>query len=96
MWVQAKMRAKRDGVLFAIRPSDIVIPTTCPVFGTRLTRTVKQSGPNSPSLDRLVPARGYIPENIRVISWRANDLKRDASRAELARLVDWMGSENLE
>jgi len=38
---------------------------------------------NSPSLDRVVPERGYTADNVRVISDHANRLKSDLSFAEL-------------
>ena len=43
---------------------------------------------NSPSVDRIDPKKGYTPDNIRVISWRANSLKSDASLKELQVLVE--------
>lgn len=44
---------------------------------------------NTPSLDRIVPHKGYVPDNVCVISWRANRLKSDASPAELRMLADY-------
>lgn len=41
---------------------------------------------NSPSIDRIDPAKGYIKGNIAVISWRANMLKNNMS-VEEARLL---------
>jgi hypothetical protein len=43
--------------------------------------------PNSPSLDRIDNTKGYVPGNVWVISWRANDLKRNATLEELKLLV---------
>ena len=42
----------------------------------------------SASLDRIEPARGYTPDNVWVISWRANHIKADASLGELEILVE--------
>lgn len=36
---------------------------------------------------------GYVPGNVAVISWRANNLKRDASADELLRIAAWMKEE---
>jgi hypothetical protein len=44
-------------------------------------------------VDRINPALGYVPGNIAVISWRANNLKRDAAAAELRRIADWMDAQ---
>jgi hypothetical protein len=38
---------------------------------------------NSPSLDRIVPEKGYVAGNIRVISQRANRIKSNATVEEL-------------
>lgn len=46
----------------------------------------------SPSVDRLVPVRGYVLENVALLCWRCNNLKRDASAAELRRVADWLDS----
>jgi hypothetical protein len=90
MWEGAKKRAKRKGEVFALSLDDIPqIPETCPVLGIRLCANEK-SGPidSSPSLDRLNPALGYIPGNVRVISNRANRLRSDATASELALLAE--------
>jgi len=76
LWANAKKRARRYGVPFTITPEDIVIPEVCPVFGTPLARKRRGGpGPDSPTVDRVVPALGYIPSNIAVISCKANALK---------------------
>lgn len=43
----------------------------------------------SPSLDRLIPSKGYVKGNVVVVSWRANRLKNNASLADLRALVDF-------
>jgi hypothetical protein len=45
--------------------------------------------PNSPSLDRIDNSKGYIEGNVIVVSWRANNLKRDASIQELQKIVEF-------
>ena len=42
----------------------------------------------APSLDRIHPKRGYVPDNVRVISDRANRLKGDRSLNEIKRLAE--------
>lgn len=82
----AKVRAKAKGIPFTITTKDIVIPDVCPVLGVTLTRpdgTSRGPGDYSPSLDRIVPELGYVPGNIRVISYRANRIRNDATIEEL-------------
>jgi hypothetical protein len=87
----AKTRAKRAGVPFAISPEDIVIPSHCPILGLALARRLGRKGgcDQSPSLDRIVPELGYVPGNIVVISRRANRIKNDATIEELAAIADF-------
>lgn len=42
------------------------------------------------SLDRVRPEAGYTKGNIRVVSFRANRLKSDATPAELRLVLDYM------
>lgn len=90
MFLNAKQRAKNKGLEFSITLTDIAIPDRCPVLGIQFGRGERRFADNSPSLDRVVTSLGYIPGNIRVISWRANKLKGDASLEELALIIDYM------
>ena|SRR5215469_4183543 len=89
MHARAKHRAKQKGLPFTIKISDISIPEFCPVLGIPLKRGKKNSN-SSPSLDRNIPFLGYTPENMTVISYRANVLKRDATVEEMERVLDYM------
>ncbi len=60
----------------------------CPVFGIPLDWSCMRSNeakplPNSPSIDRIDPERGYVKGNIKIISFRANQIKSDGSPSEL-------------
>jgi hypothetical protein len=85
----AKQRAKKLGIPFAIKRTDIKIPEYCPVLGIKLTIAPKLTF-SSTTLDRIIPKLGYVPGNIAVISLRANQLKNNASLEELEALVNWM------
>ena len=87
MWVAAKERAKNLGLDFDIEIADIVIPDVCPLLGIKLECGSLKPTWNSPSLDKLVPAKGYTKGNIWVISRKANTLKGDALLEELQLLV---------
>lgn len=89
MWKAAKSRAKRQGVPFDISVEDIEIPKRCPVLGIKLKMGHGQPTDNSPSLDRIIPALGYVKGNIEVISHRANSIKRDATPEELRMIADY-------
>lgn len=85
---RARHRAKKLNLPFNITPDDITIPEKCPILGIVLQVATGCHKNDSPALDRIIPAKGYIKENVIVISQRANVLKRDASLAELEMLVD--------
>ena len=85
MWAKARNRARSKGLPFTITPEDIVVPTHCPYLGIPLERAVGKGGamPNSPSLDRIIGALGYVPHNIQVISNLANVMKNSATQDQL-------------
>jgi len=80
----AKARSKEFGLQFNIDISDIVVPDLCPVLGMKLS--TEGSKQNSPSLDRIFPEYGYTKGNVRVISWRANWIKNNATPEEIEKL----------
>lgn len=94
MLTQARRRAKEKGLPFTIDETHIVIPAVCPILGIKMESNwgVARPTDNSPSLDRVDNAKGYTPDNIIVISNRANTLKRDGTLAEFRKLVEFLES----
>ena len=88
MLARAKSRAKKNNLPFNIELDDIVIPEKCPLLGIKIESTEVRNSPNNPSLDKIIPEKGYIKGNVWVISNRANTLKNDASLQELQTLVE--------
>lgn len=88
---QARTRAKQKHLAFSLKPSDILIPAFCPILGIPIyPSTTGQPGPNSPSLDRLDNTLGYTPSNVKVISFKANTLKREMSLDDLYRIIRYI------
>jgi len=89
MWGMAKNRAKEKGLKFNIQFTDIKIPKFCPLLQIPIFRKKRSFGynPNSPSLDRKIPRKGYIKGNIWVISKRANAMKNDGSYKDWKKLL---------
>lgn len=84
----ARRRGRKLGMEATIRASDVPWPSHCPVLGIKLDyETVCGSrhhrNPANPSLDRWDNAKGYVPGNVFVISYRANVLKNNATPDEL-------------
>ena len=92
MWMTTKSRAKAKGIPFEIEVSDIVIPEFCPLLPFIKLNTEPEPNASqrwsSPSIDRLIPSKGYIKGNILICSKRANTIKNDASVDELMMLTD--------
>lgn len=42
---------------------------------------------NSFSLDRIIPGKGYVVGNVRIISWRANQLKSNGTVEEFEKII---------
>lgn len=89
LWERAKGRTRENGREFTISVKDIRIPDFCPILGIKLEKIVGNTK-TSPSLDRIDPKRGYTPDNIMVISARANTLKNDMTYAEAKLIVDFL------
>jgi hypothetical protein len=88
----ARYGAQRRGLEFSLAEGDIELPEVCPVLGIRLRRNNGGRGPcgDSPTLDRVDNSKGYVPGNVRVISWRANRIKNDSTLDELRKLVAYL------
>lgn len=84
----AKIRAKYRGLVFDVALSDLEpLPTHCPVLGIPLLYTgTLRDRPSWASLDRIDNSKGYVRGNVRIISYRANSLKSDATPTEMALL----------
>lgn len=85
----SKNRAKKKGMEHSLKESDIYIPTHCPVLGIPISHQKTGGMPhaNSATIDRIDNNKGYTPDNIIVVSRRANILKNDATLEELRKIV---------
>jgi hypothetical protein len=89
MFKDARFRATQSSVPFTITLEDIWVPDRCPVLGIRLTASEGRATDASPSLDRILPSKGYVPGNIVVVSNRANWLRGNATTEELCRIAEF-------
>lgn len=78
----ASRRSKQIGVEYSISLKDIVVPTHCPLLGIKLSKG-RGERDAVPSLDRLDNTKGYTPDNVWVISYKANRMKNSATLEEL-------------
>lgn len=62
----------------------------CPVLNLKYLYCQGKPVYESPSIDRLLPEKGYLIENCRIISFRANLLKNDATLEQINQLIDYL------
>ena len=79
IWSAARLRAKNNNIPFTIELEDIYLPEYCPILEIKLDFNKGKLGPNSYSLDKIDPSKGYIKGNVRVISYLANAMKQNAT-----------------
>jgi hypothetical protein len=87
LWKNSRCRAKSAGIEHTLSKEDIVIPEFCPVLGIKLHTEDRKAKYAAPSIDRIDNTKGYTPDNIVIVSVRANLLKRDATLTEMRALV---------
>jgi hypothetical protein len=92
MFQRAKSRAKLKKLEFTLEKKDIIIPKYCPILGIELICKTGVSGgqKNSPALDKINPLKGYIKNNVRVISHLANMMKSHANNNEMLQFANWV------
>lgn len=88
LYKSAKDRAKKKNIPFNIDIEDIIIPERCPVFGFEFEIGTKDKQ-KSPSLDRIIPEKGYVKGNIIVVSLKANTMKNNATLNEIKQLYNF-------
>lgn len=91
----ARARAKENNLnfdidvdyLISIYPED----NKCPVFGVEMCFAIGKGCPqtNSPSLDRIFPALGYIKGNVIWVSNLANTIKTNATPDQIRKVADF-------
>ncbi len=88
LFKSAKARAKTRFEEFSLNQEDVIVPEYCPLLGIKMqyNETIKQD--NSYSLDRIDSTKGYLANNIWVISLRANRIKNDATIEEFEQILN--------
>lgn len=97
---RSKKRAKQKGVPHNITKQYItdIFPEDglCPALGVPLVSRGEEgvdptlSRQNSPSLDRIIPDKGYVEGNVVWLSFQANMIKGVSNAAEIRKVADWL------
>ncbi len=95
MLSNSKIRAKKKGILHNINgaylkeiwPKD----NKCPVLGTEFEMGFKDGKTKkfAPSLDRIDPEKGYVKDNLIIVSDIVNRVKTDASLEIMKKILDF-------
>lgn len=95
-----KQRSKQKNIpfnldinyLMNIYPEDEL----CPALKTKMMfGGDKVNRFNSPSVDRIIPDKGYIKGNIRFVSFLANAIMNDANADEILKVGEWLKEQNV-
>jgi hypothetical protein len=86
----AKTRAKKRNMEFSITEKDIHIPEFCPDWHIKLGQVRGHRTDDTPTLDRIDNSKGYIPGNVRVVSWIANRTKGEMTMCIIERMYNNM------
>lgn len=84
MFDNTKSSAKKRGIFFNLKESDIILPKKCPYTNFELTLTAGIGLlKTAATIDRIDNLKGYTKDNIIVISHCANRIKGEFSIIEL-------------
>ncbi len=80
-----KFMAKRRGIHFNLNHDDFELPEYCPLLNIKLTFNKESDGNDlsHASLDRVNNSKGYIKDNVIVLSRLANNMKSCANFEQL-------------
>ena len=90
LFLLARRRAKVQNVPFNITKDYIkkIWPkdNKCPIFRTEFKSGIKNKY-QLPSLDKIVPLKGYVEGNVAIISFKANQIKSDITDLEIFKKI---------
>lgn len=91
----ARIRAKKYGVPFSLSTEYLksIFPEDgmCPVFKVKMSGRYenRMKSDFSPSMDRIVPHKGYVEGNVIIVSDLANRIKTDATLQEIKNVIQF-------
>jgi hypothetical protein len=66
-----------------------IAPSKCPVFRIPFVTKGNRPNPQSMSVDKIDPRKGYVRGNIQILSYKANAMKQDATPEQLKQFAQW-------
>lgn len=89
-----QQRCLKRNIEFNLTIEDFDIPDICPALGCKIIVSDPKKF-QTPSMDRIDPKRGYVKGNVRVISYRANQIKSNSSLEEMEAVLNYRKSTEL-
>lgn len=90
-WRYCRKSARKRGIEFSITRDQMPdVPDICPILKIPLDWHPDSDMKFSPSVDRIDNDKGYIPDNLQFVSFRANTLKNNGTLTEFRLLVKHM------
>lgn len=90
MLLELRKRARQRGIEFNLEIEDIVIPERCPILGIELVFGKGRVHDASPSMDRIVPSKGYTKGNCFIISSKANRMKQENTIEDFEKIISYI------
>ena len=83
-----QFKSKKLNIPFDITENDILnlLTDICPICGIIYEKKVGKNRERRPSIDRIIPSKGYVKDNIKIICSRCNRIKSDATADELIKI----------
>lgn len=91
----AKKRAIKKRLEFSLTKEDIIIPKLCPILKVPFIVGTKENYDFTPTIDRIDNSKGYTPDNIQIITNKANSMKNSADFVMLNNFANYI-KENIK
>lgn len=75
--------AKDRGLEFSLSSYDLKLVKFCPLLNIKLDYNTNIALDSSPSIDRIDSSKGYVKNNVRMVSKLANQMKSSATNEQL-------------
>ena len=88
---KAKRRSKQKNIEFNLTLADLIKikNNTCPILGCEILYKSGVDYKRSASLDRIDPNKGYVPDNVKIVSFEGNALKNKNNIDSIIALVEY-------
>jgi hypothetical protein len=90
VYTTALQTAQNLGLPFTIKRDHIPLPAKCPVFGDTLELSRPKRHPRTPVAIMVDPSLGFVPGNVRIVSYRAAEIRGEVTPADLRAVAEFL------